>query len=266
MAFPADRPPPHQPHVELLTGNGVAARARPWSPDPNTVTLTLLHPSPVGLAVHAQQWLAQLADAGYRRVRTSALSPEAAAVFERFGLHVIQRLVVLSLGPVALSQQPDSHTASSWRIRALRWRTDALRIRDEVRQALVIDREAFGDRWCLDEHDWRATVRATPRRRVAVVEHDGDLVGFGVTGSNGDAGFLQRLAVAPAFQRRGVARAIVIDAVAWAARNRLRHLYVNTAHDNHPALALYESTGFRHRADGLVVLEGALERVSTAGA
>lgn len=265
MVFSVDRPTPHRPEVELLSGNAVVARARPWSVDPKTATLTLLRPSPVALAVDAPQWLTRLAMAGYRRARTSAVSLDAAAILERYGFQVVQRLVVLSLGPVALSQRSARSSTSAWRVRALRWRTDALRVRHEVRQALAVDRDAFGARWCLDENDWRDTVRATPRRRVAVVEHHDHVVGFGITGSDGTLGFLQRLAVAPEFQHRGIARAVVNDAASWAGRNRLRHLYVNTAHDNEAALALYESSGFRRRPDELVVLEGALDRVPTAG-
>lgn len=256
MAFPVDHPTPQRPVVDLFGGSRLMARARPWRLDPHTATLTIMDPQPIALAVDAAVWLARLNEAGYRRVRTSAVSPSAAVVLERFGFSAVQRLTVLNLGPVALSQHGAVPATSPWRVRTLRWRTDALRPRREVQQALEVDRLAFGDGWCLDTHAWRDAVQATPQRRITVVEHDDQVVGFAITGATDRDSFLQRLAVSPAVHRRGVARSLVNDAVAWVARTARRQLLVNTAQDNTAAIALYESMGFQRRPDELVVLEG----------
>lgn len=265
MAFPVEPPTPQRPAVDLVSGARLVARARPWTPDPQVALLTILDPRPVALAVDVPTWLARLADEGYRRVHTSAISPAAATVFERYGFAVVQELVVLGLGPVALSRWADHRAERPWRVRTLRWRTDALRPRREVKRALEIDREAFGDRWCLDLHGWRDAVHATSDRRVTVVEHDNDLAGFAITGTQSDDAFLQRLAVAPHLHRRGVARALVDDAIGWVARGRRRQVFVNTAHDNTAALGLYQSMGFQRRPEGLVVLEGTTQGGSEVG-
>lgn len=55
---------------------------------------------------------------------------------------------------------------------------------------------------------------------------------------------LSRLFVVPAARRRGVARALLAQAMRWAANNQLALMLEVTGHLQ-PARALYERTGFR---------------------
>ena len=133
------------------------------------------------------------------------------------------------------------------------------------REAAVVDRAAFGDPWGNDARDLaeirhatpvhRATARfvtraVTPARRPAPaarrLRHHRRRLG---------QGYLQRLAVDPDAQRQGHGRALVLDSVAWMRRRRLTHGVVNTAVGNAPALALYESLGFRRLTEQLVVMQ-----------
>jgi len=259
MAFPVEHPSPRRPDLELVGARGVVARVRPWTGDPQVAVITLIDPRPVALAVEVPAWLNQIARAGYSRVRTSALAPGLATAFQRHGLTVVQDLAVLSLGPVALAQHDRWAVAGPWRVRALHWGLDALRPRRDIVEALEVDRLAFGDTWNLEIQTWRDAIRATPRRRVTVIRHAPWGVGaFAIVGASDDAGFLQRLAVHPELQRRGLARTLVTDAMGWVSQLGVRHLYVNTARDNHAALGLYQSMGFHLRPEGLLVLDGAL--------
>lgn len=69
-------------------------------------------------------------------------------------------------------------------------------------------------------------------------------VGYAVYGFEGDAFHLMNLAVLPAARRRGVGRAFMDDLVAEAERHRAREIWLEVAHDNAPAIALYQQYGF----------------------
>jgi ribosomal protein S18 acetylase RimI-like enzyme len=85
------------------------------------------------------------------------------------------------------------------------------------------------------------------------------IVGYAITGRAGGHGFLQRLAVHPAWQRRGVGRALVLDGLTWLQRRGVERVVVNTQLENRKALALYESLGFRREPRGLSVLSAGVQ-------
>ncbi len=82
---------------------------------------------------------------------------------------------------------------------------------------------------------------------------------FAISGRAGRCGYLQRLAVDPEHRRRGLATALVIDALGWMRRHRTTSTMVNTAVDNRAAIDLYESLGFTRTPRDLRVLELALD-------
>jgi ribosomal protein S18 acetylase RimI-like enzyme len=59
--------------------------------------------------------------------------------------------------------------------------------------------------------------------------------------------YVDALAVAPAFRRRGVARALLAHAERAAAATRLDGVSLDTGLQNEPARALYEAAGYRER-------------------
>ena len=78
--------------------------------------------------------------------------------------------------------------------------------------------------------------------------------GSALTGRAGRNGYLQRVAVDPTARRLGFGRALVADALQWLQRHDVGRTLVNTQLDNHRAVALYESCGFRRLPVGLCVL------------
>jgi ribosomal-protein-alanine N-acetyltransferase len=79
------------------------------------------------------------------------------------------------------------------------------------------------------------------------------MAGFAISGWGGHTGYVQRVAVHRDHRRRGVARALVIDALAWMSALPLTAAYVNTGIDNTAALALYEDLGFERLDERLVI-------------
>ena len=196
---------------------------------------------------------------GLRALRTGALFPAAAAVFHDAGFRTIDTLALLEvqLADAVVPAGPTQH-----RVRPLR--------RWQHEQAAAVDRRAFGPLWGNDASTIREVRGATPVHHARRVDADGALAGLAITGAAGRTGYLQRLAVDPAHQRRGIALALVVDAVVWMQRRGLRDAVVNTGVGNEPALRLYERLGFRRRDEHLVIGELALEaphgRQSTDGA
>jgi putative acetyltransferase len=57
---------------------------------------------------------------------------------------------------------------------------------------------------------------------------------------------LVKMATDERFQRRGIGRALMEAAIAWARKQKARCLYLETNHVLTPAITLYETSGFHH--------------------
>ena len=127
--------------------------------------------------------------------------------------------------------------------------------RSDIDELLAVDHKCFGDFWKIDEAGiqdarTRDRVRPLPGGRIAATRS----IGYAITGRQGRAGYLQRLAVDPSERRIGLGSALVLDGVRWLARWHARSVLVNTQESNATALALYESLHFRRKPEGLEVL------------
>jgi GNAT superfamily N-acetyltransferase len=251
-ALPPGTPSPAR--RPLRSPAGVEAWVRPWPDLPGTAQLVIVG-SLHGLApLTVRSWLSELRDDGWTAIRTGALGREPRRVFDRLGFAPCQELVLLRL-EMDRWQAPPPNPLPVRRVR-VRGGTGR-RHRSEL---AVVDRAAFGLEWRLDADGIDDATSATPGHRVAAAG-DGATVGYAITGRAGREGFLQRLAVDPAHQRRGIGTALVADAIGWLRRRRVGTVMVNTHGDNAAALALYERLGFVRLDQGLVVLELALASI-----
>ena len=127
---------------------------------------------------------------------------------------------------------------------------------EQIPEVSAIDVDAFGTGWGLSETAIADVCAATPRHRLRGAGEP--LAAFAISGRDGRQGFLQRLSVSPARQRQGLGRALVLDSMEWMVRWRVQRVLVNTALDNHAALALYQGLGFRRIGERLRVYERTL--------
>lgn len=233
----------------MLHDGIVTARVRKWPSrsDVAHVVLTDHQTSPTVSAVRS--WCEVLRLEGFPLARTGALSPDAAATFERAGFHRIQTLALLRLDdPTTLR-----------RLRGLPRPAVALRSLRSARSlhtAAAIDHSAFDAGWDLDVPTIRDACRATAshRIRLAVTATD-EPAGYMISGRSGPSGFVQRLAVAPEHQGQGIAHALLQDGLQWLARHHVTDVLVNTHLDNVRALTLYRAWGFTRLDEELQVME-----------
>ena len=110
---------------------------------------------------------------------------------------------------------------------------------------------------------------ALPTVVYLVAEMDDAVVGHAVVSTAGDIAELQRIAVAAAHRRGGVASALLTELLAVTGRTEADRLLLEVREDNQAALAFYASNGFteidrrpRYYADGAtaVVLRLAVVR------
>jgi ribosomal protein S18 acetylase RimI-like enzyme len=191
----------------------------------------------------------ELATRGYRSALTSALTYPEQQPFLEADFVVHERLHLLRHDLHAIPERP-----------ALDGRLRRARRRDRP-GALHVDAAAFSSFWRFDERGLLDARAATPSSRFRVVIEDEAVVGYAVTGRAGTIGYLQRLAVLPGHQRRGMGRALVVDGLLWAHRRGATSVLVNTQESNTGAVDLYERLGFVREAYGLAVLERPLRAV-----
>lgn len=226
--------------MDVIRWGPERVRTGPWRGDRSVAYLSPLPDAPVPSAAFVRRCLDQLAARGFRRVITSALSPAEQAGFLAAGFEVHEHLHLL---------EHDLHHIP---------RVDTTAVRragtGDRGAVLAVDGRAFPPFWRIDDTSLAEALAATPSSRFRVAALDDEVAGYAVTGRAGRRGFLQRLAVDPHHQRRGLGRALAVDALRWLRRWRVEQAVVNTQVDNEGALALYESLGFRREAVGLSVL------------
>ncbi len=211
-----------------------------WRGDDRTVVLNPTPDRPLPTVQTVVDALDQLRGRGHHRAITGALHHHELSPFLAAGFVVHERLHLLRHELDALPTAPDH-----------RFRRAGRRHREGL---LALDRLAFDDFWTLDARGLDDAINATPVARVRVLASGGSVSAYAVTGRAGDRGYIQRLAVRPDEQRRGIGTALVADSLRWLRRRGAHLALVNTQERNTGALALYLACGFTPEPTGLTVL------------
>ena len=233
------------------------ARLGSWPYDPAVAHLVLLDHHMVPDADDVADWIRMANLRGASSLRTGALFPASTQAFEEAGFRLIDTLTLLECNlrvplPVALSSNRFTHLNKSTKLTKAPLRR--LRFAD-LSDAATVDGNAFDPPWTNDAATLMEICKATPHYRSRSVTEDGRMIAFAISGRTSSWGYIQRIAVDPSAQRRGLGRLLVIDSLEWMLRRKVGRAMVNTAAANHRAIALYQSIGFDTRPEPLVILE-----------
>ena len=182
---------------------------------------------------------------GVLTVVTTALGPVDQRPFAEAGFTPHEHLLLLSR-----SIEPNDLPARGRRTRPAR--------QQDQDAVLALDERAFSTSSAFWRFDGAALAEAgqatqTCRRRL-IRDRQHQPIGHAVTGRTSTIGFLQRLAVDPSTEGRGIGSALVVDALRWLGRTGALEAWVNTQPGNLRAQDLYLRHGFVERDVGLDVL------------
>jgi ribosomal-protein-alanine N-acetyltransferase len=121
-----------------------------------------------------------------------------------------------------------------------------------IRPATAADLDAVVEleQTCLGADAWsrglveQGIAAALPTVSYLVADVDGVVVGHAVASAAGDDAELQRIAVDPAYRRRGLAGELLAAVEQRAAADGAARLLLEVREDNTAAAAFYESRGF----------------------
>jgi GNAT superfamily N-acetyltransferase len=224
---------------------GSRLRARPWQADAGIAHIApaVDHLGPL-TATDVEHAVDRLRQQGYRAIITAALHRPDRRPFTEAGFAETERLHLLRHDLEHVDPAP---TTSGTEVRRGR--------RRDQDAALEVDHQAFAPFWRLDHAGLNEALTATTMVHFQVARDAEGVVGYAVCGRSGHRGYVQRLAVAPRSQGRGVGAALLVDGLRWLRRWGARDALVNTQQDNHRSLRLYQRNGFVLQPDGLAVLE-----------
>ena len=214
-----------------------------WRGDSPIALLSPASDGPLPSASFLERCLSTLARDGYTAVVTPALSRPEQAPFLAAGFREQERLRLLSHDLQHLPPAPDAPLRRA--------------VEGDRPGVLAVDAASFSPFWRLDEWSLQDALDATPSTRFRVAALPGrsePVVGYAVCGRTQRRGYVQRLAVQPEWQGRGMGSALVLDGLRWMKRRGVERAVVNTQLDNQPARSLYVRLGFREQPEGLAVL------------
>lgn len=114
---------------------------------------------------------------------------------------------------------------------------------EDIPFATLIEHESFG------ESAWSAQSLLNELQRpdaaLLCARVDGEIAGYGGMRTVLDEGYVNDIAVLPAFRRQGVGLALVNALVEYARQKGLRFLTLEARASNQSAIRLYERAGFR---------------------
>jgi len=211
------------------------AVARPWNADVLDAHLTMIR----GSSVFLEMCVSELLRLGAPSVISPPLPSSSVRLWSDAGFEAFEWLDVFGRDLGVEVPDPDMHVGAERHV-------DWAEIQD-------VDSKAFEPFWRLDGRGLSEATTATPLAVVLTVRDDA-LLGFSIVGTGASAGYLQRIAVAPSAQHRGIGRALVRASLRWARQHGAHQMLLNTLGNNDVASNLYLTEGFAHLNDRLAIL------------
>ncbi|MHB1413612.1 MAG: GNAT family N-acetyltransferase [Chloroflexota bacterium] len=114
----------------------------------------------------------------------------------------------------------------------------------DLPDVLRVDQAAFPWLWWNSEEEFRWYTSLPGIGILVALGEKGEIAGYAGFTISGRQGHLDRLAVQPTLQGRGLGRALVCHTLAYMARRRVERVALTTQVDNYKSASLYRSLGF----------------------
>ncbi len=212
------------------------AIARPWNSLVGDSTLRLVRGNAAFLRDSAA-WLIEEADTA--NVFSPALHRSGQAVWSKAGF---ARHLELELMEKSLTESEDP---PGWIKAASQPDFDALE---------DLDLASFDRFWHMSRDGLTEALEATSRSVLLVAEDEGKTVGYAIVGAQLGGAFLQRIAVHPEVEGRGIGSDLINAAEAWGRRAGARSMVLNVRPQNDRARRLYGRAGYQPTGASLSVL------------
>ncbi len=172
---------------------------------------------------------------GVHRLWTLSLPAEwpSRALLETLGFSRVETLITLRKTLIA-----PQRLLTPWRVREFQ--------ADDTASLLSLDTRAFAEPWRLGNADLRRLLACS--RLTLVVEVETEVVGYLCAiqqSDDAESVHIVRLAVDPAYRRRGIGTALLLEAQWQLARQGVRIVSLNTMEGNYAARKLYAALGFK---------------------
>ena len=218
-------------------------RVRTWHADDQVAHVTPTADASGPLTTEEiRRCIAALRRDGYRGAVTAAIGRADQPPFLEAGFVPAERLHVLRH---PLDELPNAGLAATHLRRGRR---------RDLNDLLAVDHAAFSGIWRLDRAGLDEALSATPTVHLRVARDAGATSGYAICGRASHRGYVQRLAVHPRAQGKGLGGTLLLDGLRWLRRWGARDALVNTQEGNHRSLRLYQRVGFVLQPDGLTVL------------
>lgn len=180
---------------------------------------------------------------GFGSVLSPLLERRSAEPYERAGMRMLVELTgytrAVPHNPVPAAQPPVGIVLRAGGL-------------GDVASCVELDAICFDEFWRHGTHELETAVAA--EHLTIAVDDRGRAAGYAVSSTSGSTVTVGRLAVAPWARRRGIAMALVADAIAWAQAKRAVGVSLCTQSDNAEAKALYRSAGFTESPEPYALL------------
>ncbi len=117
--------------------------------------------------------------------------------------------------------------------------------REDLASVAEMDERAFGGIWRYSEKTLHQAYHRASEARVIEIENR--IAAYQISTESQYGAHLARLAVDPIWQRQGLGRALILDAIRRLMRGPKWKMSVNTQLDNARSLQLYEQLGFKRK-------------------
>lgn len=182
---------------------------------------------------------------GAERMITKLLNEYEAAEFRQWGFEKASRIVLLEKRLFAEPPAPKEAVG----VKIFNFRKSMLG------DVLKVDASSFNDFWKLDDRTLEAIAASCIRNVFLVARRPDEVLGYGIGGSNGRLGYLQRLGVDAPYQGQGIGHLLASTMLRALYRMGARVVMVNTQEENEVAITLYQKLGFEELADTRYILQ-----------